>query len=168
MDKAAWRVQYGETRLGDTGGHVVTRPFDERVQFNPPGTKSDAIAEAQRRNGFEPVDGSEKTYSRQARENDETHRPKRRHVRTRPMMFGIYREASRQEQRGRTHRIPPKRVAVIEAKTEDEALTAFAAAEQVRSRQVMGWHIAPAGRLVVTLVNGRNVHEVIYRAWGRS
>jgi hypothetical protein len=91
-----------------------------------------------------------------------------------PKLWGIYREPGAQAHRRRrevgrvyglmTSSPRPRRQAVIEAASEHEALEAFVKAEQVRSSAVQGWHIAK-GRLVVTLTNGRSVHEAIYQAW---
>jgi len=91
----------------------------------------------------------------------------------RPKLWGIYREPGPQARAERDRRqktyglwlsVRPKRVAVIEAATEAEALEAFVKAEQVRSSAVQGWHITK-GRLVITLVNGRSSHEATYQAW---
>lgn len=64
-----WRMTYAERRLGDTGRYVVYTGGSERLQF---ATKSDAIAQAQRLNGYEPVDGSEQTYGEQLKTHVKT------------------------------------------------------------------------------------------------
>jgi hypothetical protein len=56
-----WSVQYGERRLGDTGRYAVVKG-QERKQFD---SKTEAIAEAQRLNGWQ-VDGNERNYASQA------------------------------------------------------------------------------------------------------
>jgi hypothetical protein len=99
-------------------------------------------------------------------------------------LYGIYREPGRAAHaRRKRHgldapwhpRPEPKRMAVIEAANPTEALEAFAKAEQVRSRQVEGWHVARVQskrrtqvKLVVTLANGRNTHEATYVAWEKE
>jgi hypothetical protein len=60
------RMVYAERRLGDTGRYVVVTPAGVREQFD---SKVDAIVRAQRGNGYEPVDGSERTYVRQVNED---------------------------------------------------------------------------------------------------
>ena len=92
-----------------------------------------------------------------------------------PRMWGIYRmpgRAALSNRRERQRRFglmlatpQPKRVAVIEAPNGKAALEGFAKAEQIRSKQVDSWHVAGHQRLVVTLVNGANVHEAVYEAW---
>lgn len=95
----------------------------------------------------------------------------------RPKTWAIYREPGGQalrerERRSRTYGLylsppSPRRMAVIEADSEVEALEAFARAEQIRSRQVADWDIIRLrGRpcLVVKLVNGANQHAARYYA----
>jgi hypothetical protein len=68
-----WLMQYADRKRGDTGRYIVARErapgeawtTGERLQFE---TKSAAIAEAQRRNGYSPVDGNEQTYAAQLKE----------------------------------------------------------------------------------------------------
>lgn len=69
-----WLMQYADSSRGDTGRYVVTPEDPQRpntARTNPEGprlqfvSKSRAIVEAQRRNGYEPIDGSEVTYARQ-------------------------------------------------------------------------------------------------------
>jgi uncharacterized circularly permuted ATP-grasp superfamily protein len=71
-----WLVQYGDRSRGDSGQYVVGKETESvppgsgfmvgrRLQFD---SKSEAIAEAQRRNGYDPVDGDEQTYSRQLKD----------------------------------------------------------------------------------------------------
>jgi hypothetical protein len=60
-DDGHWVLTYAERRRGDTGRYVVVLGA-RRLQFEE---KSSAIAEAQRLNGYDPVDGSEQTYGRQ-------------------------------------------------------------------------------------------------------
>lgn len=61
MPRQTWFVKYGEHRLGDTGGYVVTDNLGTRLSFR---SKREAIAEAQLRNGWQ-VDGSERNYASQ-------------------------------------------------------------------------------------------------------
>lgn len=77
--------------------------------------------------------------------------------------YAIYRESRRP--RGPVWREAPRprRMGMVEAKSEKEALSKFAVLEQRRSRQVQGWHVTK-GRLVITLMNGRNAHEAVYWA----
>jgi hypothetical protein len=64
-----WSVQYGEKRLGDTKGYAVVKGR-ERRSFD---LKSQAIAEAQRLNGWQ-VDGNERNYASQAAQADRERR----------------------------------------------------------------------------------------------
>lgn len=61
-----WTVQYGERRRGDTGRYAVVKGR-ERRQFD---SKTEAIAEAQRLNGWQ-VDGNERNYASQAARADQ-------------------------------------------------------------------------------------------------
>lgn len=76
-------------------------------------------------------------------------------------MWGIYRLPHRTARQftGESR----ERVAAIEAPSEDEALSAFAAAEQVRDPHVAGWTITRDHRLVLTRADG---HESVYFAEG--
>lgn len=58
-----WTMTYARRELGDTKRYVVFCG-PTRLQFD---SKPSAIAEAQRRNEYEPVDGSEQTYGEQIR-----------------------------------------------------------------------------------------------------
>lgn len=72
-----WIVTYADRSRGDNGRYVVVegrvrprlgtmeKPGGKRIPFQ---YKPEAIVEAQRRNGYEPVDGSEQTYARQLSE----------------------------------------------------------------------------------------------------
>jgi hypothetical protein len=61
-----WKVMYGDKKRGDRGNYVVT-DGQTRIQFD---RKRDAIAESQKRNDYEPIDGSEATYAEQIKVHD--------------------------------------------------------------------------------------------------
>lgn len=84
----------------------------------------------------------------------------------RPKMWGIYREAGSAAKRsaGRFGYARPKRVAVIEAPTEKDALIAFGQAERIRSSHVRDFTVY-GRKLHVTIVNGQNAHTATYVAW---
>lgn len=65
-----WTVQYGERARGDTGRYALVKQGEPRLQFD---SKPDAIAEAQRLNGWQ-VDGNERNYTSQAAQADQRRR----------------------------------------------------------------------------------------------
>ena len=53
-------------RYGERNGYVVLDAGQKMIVFRSP-SKTAAIAECQRRNGFVPIDGDEETYAKQTR-----------------------------------------------------------------------------------------------------
>jgi hypothetical protein len=64
IDPMNLKVQYGTRSLGQKGYILIDTPGSQTVVYQSD-FKSDVIAEAQRRKGFIPIDGSESTYARQ-------------------------------------------------------------------------------------------------------